>query len=220
MVIKNNTLILTLLFIGLSCPLMAYAEKDSLRKVSFNRLTPFVSFGVESLDTRNGTILQKTISAGVTINHKLNFALYSSWYNAVYEEDFNFKKFGLPEVKMRYMQGGVLTSYDHRISRLFSLNLGAKVGQGSARIIDRNNELTITKQRVVIMHPDIGLEVAPFDFVRVKLNVGYQLMTDAKMQELLQGEATGLSYGVNLRFDLFRRKFSFQRRSYSFTHRP
>ncbi len=193
---------------------VASSRFDSLDNSSSNRIVPFISLGIENILTNDRTIIQKGISAGITINEKINLGVFSNWN----VNDLSFERIGLPELSMKYIQGGVLTSFDHRISRLFSINVGARVGQGSARLLNQNNDMHVFKQRVVIMHPDLGLEMSPFDFVKIKLNFGYRLMTDLKVQEILKGDLTGLSYGLNLKFDLFKKKYFYGRRSYSFTH--
>ena len=43
-------------------------------------------------------------------------------------------------------------------------------------------------------------------------------MTDQKMQEIVKGDLTGLSYGLSLKFELFKKKYFYGKRSYSFTH--
>lgn len=211
---KAATIISLLIIWGLSTSAVASTRFDSLKNFTVNRIVPYISLGMENILTGDRTIIQKDISAGVTINEKINIGVFTSWN----VNDLSFEMIGLPKLRMKYMQGGVLTSFDQRISRLFSLNVGAKVGQGSARILDYGNDMGVLKQRVVIIHPDVGLEMSPFGFVKIKLNFGYRLMTDQKMQEIIKGGLTGLSYGLSLKIDLFRKKYFYGKRSYSFTH--
>lgn len=193
---------------------MAVDRFDSLGNSTANRISPYVSLGMENILANGRTIIQKEVIAGITINEKINLGVFTSWN----VNHLSFEMIGLPELQMKYIQGGVLTSFDQRISRLFSLNVGARVGQGSARLLGRGADMGVLKQRVVIIHPDVGLEMSPFDFVKVKLNFGYRLMTDQKMQEIVKGDLTGLSYGLSLKFDLFKKKYFYGKRSYSFTH--
>lgn len=211
---KTATIISLLIIWGFSTSAVASMRFDSLENSTINRIVPYVSLGMENVLTGDRTIIQKEISAGVTINEKINLGVFTSWN----VNHLSFEMIGLPELRMKYMQGGVLTSFDQRISRLFSLNVGAKFGQASARILGYGNDMGVLKQRVVIIHPDVGLEMSPFHFVKVKLNFGYRLMTDQKMQEVVKGDLTGFSYGLSLKIDLFKKNYFYGKRSYSFTH--
>lgn len=212
---KNAATIISLFIIWvLSTSAVASTRFDSLNNSTINRIVPYISLGMENVLTSDRTIIQKEISAGITINEKINLGVFTGWN----VNDLSFEMIGLPELRMKYMQGGVLTSFDQRISRLFSLNVGAKFGQGSARILGYGNDMGVLKQRVVIIHPDVGLEMSPFHFVKVKLNFGYRLMTDQKMQEIVKGDLTGFSYGLSLKIDLFKKNYFYGKRSYSFTH--
>ncbi|MFY0652675.1 MAG: hypothetical protein JXQ96_11605 [Cyclobacteriaceae bacterium] len=208
--------ILPILLCFSSGPILAELDLDSIRNSKKVRAVPFVGFGTEMVQMADRTILQKGFIAGITINEKVNLGVFSNW-NC---DALTFEKFGLPDLRMKYIQGGVLTSYDQRISKLLSLNIGTRVGQASARLQSAGDRFDIIKQRVVVMHPDIGLEVSPFDFAKIKFNIGYRLMTDLKITEVLQTESSGLSYGLNVKFDIFRKKFRYHNRSYTYSYTP
>lgn len=200
---KMRLTILPVLLLGFCFTALASQELDTLEQKPASRIVPYIQFMLEGVGVDDRTIIQKGFSAGITINEKLNLGIYSNWHS----DDLNFRKIGLPELRMKYMHGGVHTSYNHSISRLLSLNVSTRVGQGSVRLLQNSGEFGIMKQRVVIMHPDVGLEIAASQRTKVQLNVGYRLMTDLKMQEIVKGDLTGFSYGVNIKFDLFKSSY-------------
>tara|TARA_R110000868_G_scaffold380273_1_gene646267 strand:- start:1198 stop:1752 length:555 start_codon:yes stop_codon:yes gene_type:complete len=182
----------------------ANTELDSLEHNQTNTIVPFVSLSVEQINGDNRTIIEKGFSAGITINNRVNLGVFSAWNS----DDLSFESIGLPrQFKMKYIHGGVLTSYNHRISKSSTLNFGTRVGQGSVRLFNTNGEMGIVKQSVYIMHPDIGFEINPFNQIKVKFNVGYRMMSDLKLQGLVQGELAGFSYGVTVKIDLFKKPF-------------
>lgn len=180
----------------------ANPELDSLENNQTNMVVPFVSLMVEQINGNNRTIVQKGFSAGITINNRVNLGVFSAWNS----DDLSFESIGLPrQFKMKYIHGGVLTSYNHRISKTATLNFGTRVGQGSVRLFNTDGEMSIVKQSVYIMHPDIGFEINPFSQIKIKFKVGYRMMSDLKLQGLVKGELAGFSYGMSVKIDLFKR---------------
>ncbi|MEQ6121183.1 hypothetical protein [Reichenbachiella sp. MALMAid0571] len=201
---KLRFIILSILSFCIYFSVFANSELDSLEQKPTNTIIPFVSLMVEQIHGENRTIVQKGFSAGITINNRVNLGVFSAWST----DDFSFEKTGLlRQFKMKYIHGGVLTSYNLRISKSSTLNLGTRVGQGSVRLLNTNSETGIVKQSVYIMHPDVGFEISPFSQVKLKFNVGYRLMSDLKLQELVKGDLAGFSYGMSVKIDLFKKNF-------------
>ncbi len=194
---------MSFLMLCLSWQARAYGELDSLEQQEEQAVIPYFSYTIQAIETGERTIIERGFSAGITLYDKLNLGVFSNWNTT----EMTLEKLGLPrELTMKYIHGGVLTSYQHRLSRKLSFTVGTRVGQGSVRVLNAGDQMDVSKRTVVIMHPDVSIEFSPARRASIGLNIGYRLMTDMKMQEIVKGDLTGLAYGLQMKFRLIKSK--------------